>query len=107
MHRLLRQQLDQLGLTADQAPPADRWHALLRLVSDTYSAALDEAALRAPEGCMASLRHDFKTPLSSIRGFAAAMVEDPAMPLGTRSEFLQLIVQESDRLTRLIDDNLR
>lgn len=107
MHQLLCQQLAQLHLDQQPTPTTAQWNAFLILVGDTYHAALDEPSVPAPEGSLAHLRHDFKTPLSSIRGFAAAMLEDKEMPADTRTEFLQLVVQESDRLKELIDHHLR
>jgi two-component system phosphate regulon sensor histidine kinase PhoR len=51
-----------------------------------------------------NVSHELKTPLTSIKGFAETLkyVEDKE----TRNKFLGIIDDESDRLTRLIDDIL-
>jgi two-component system, OmpR family, phosphate regulon sensor histidine kinase PhoR len=53
---------------------------------------------------VANVSHELKTPLTSIKGFAETLkyVEDTA----TREKFLNIINDESERLTRLINDIL-
>lgn len=53
---------------------------------------------------VANVTHELKTPLTSIRGFAETLkyVEDRE----TKDKFLNIINDESDRLTRLINDIL-
>lgn len=53
---------------------------------------------------VANVSHELKTPLTSIRGFSETLkyVEDEE----TRHKFLDIINEESERLTRLIDDIL-
>ncbi|WP_238882512.1 two-component system histidine kinase PnpS [Clostridium sp. YIM B02551] len=53
---------------------------------------------------VANVSHELKTPLTSIKGFAETLkyVEDEA----TRQKFLGIIDDESERLTRLINDIL-
>lgn len=46
-------------------------------------------------------RHELKTPLATIRGYAETLRDDPDMALAQRQEFLDVIVTECDRLTRL------
>jgi two-component system phosphate regulon sensor histidine kinase PhoR len=50
--------------------------------------------------------HELRTPLVSINGFASTILRDPEMDPATREEFLQIIVSEGTRLTRLIDNLL-
>lgn len=53
---------------------------------------------------VANVSHELKTPLTSIKGFSETLkyVEDEA----TRIKFLDIINEESERLTRLINDIL-
>ncbi|MFN7161631.1 MAG: sensor histidine kinase, partial [Fimbriimonadales bacterium] len=55
---------------------------------------------------VANVSHEFRTPLASIRSLAETIHDDPEMPHATRQRFLNLIVQEADRLTRIADDLL-
>ena len=55
---------------------------------------------------VANVSHEFRTPLASIRSLAETIHDDPAMPLETRQRFLNLMIQEADRLARIADDLL-
>jgi two-component system phosphate regulon sensor histidine kinase PhoR len=55
---------------------------------------------------VANVSHEFRTPLASIRSLAETIHDDPEMPHSTRQRFLNLIMQEADRLTRIADDLL-
>lgn len=67
---------------------------------DAMAKALAEKndALRA---FAASVSHEFKTPLASIRG-AIELLEDPAMAPEQRAKFMQNVSKDADRLTRLV-----
>lgn|GEM_PF-1560294 len=54
---------------------------------------------------VSKVSHEFRTPLTSIRGFAEILMMYGEVP-PAQKEFLQIISQESDRLTRLINDVL-
>ncbi|HEY2189917.1 MAG TPA: sensor histidine kinase [Caldimonas sp.] len=55
---------------------------------------------------MSSVTHELRTPLTSIRAFAELMVDDPAMDAAQRQRFLGLVVAETERLTRLVNQVL-
>src|SRR6185312_9763093 len=57
-------------------------------------------------GFLASVSHEMRTPLTSIRSFSEILLNYPDEDEGTRHEFLEIIIKESDRLTRLINDVL-
>ena len=48
-----------------------------------------------------SYSHEFKTPIASIKGFAQLLLEDGNLSEETRREYLQIIVDESERLSGL------
>ncbi len=52
---------------------------------------------------ISSVSHELRTPLTSIKAYAETMLEDHEMRDETRREFLQIINEESDRLTDLIN----
>lgn len=60
---------------------------------------------RMKDNFLSTVSHELRTPLTSIKGFAEILLsyeEDTE----TQREFLGIINEESDRLTRLIDDLL-
>ena len=97
---------------------------VLRIVDEAsqlraYSQALEKATaeLRAAnerlEGLdrlkdefMSSVTHELRTPLTSIRALTELMQTDPAMPAGQRQQFLEIVVAETERLTRLVNQVL-
>jgi two-component system, NtrC family, sensor histidine kinase HydH len=54
----------------------------------------------------AILAHEIRNPLASIRGTAEILMEDGTPP-ESRHEFLEILVKESDRLNRVVEDFLR
>jgi len=48
--------------------------------------------------------HELRSPLASIKGFASTILADKEMDGETRTEFLNIINDESERLARLIED---
>lgn len=55
---------------------------------------------------IASVSHEFKTPIASIKGYAR-LLQMPGLDEETRQEYIRMISQESDRLSRLSDTLLR
>lgn len=50
--------------------------------------------------------HEFKTPITSLGGFADLLLEDEDMPAGERREYLKIISDESRRLAGLANSVL-
>lgn len=48
-----------------------------------------------------SYSHEFKTPIASINGFAQLLINDDSLDCETRKKYLQIIVDESERLSAL------
>ena len=55
---------------------------------------------------VASVSHELKTPLTAIRMFAETLAMGRSRDERTRSEYLETIVSESERLARLVDNVL-
>jgi nitrogen-specific signal transduction histidine kinase len=55
---------------------------------------------------VASVSHELKTPLTAIRLFAETLAMGRADDARTRSEYLQTVVSESERLSRLVENVL-
>ena len=55
---------------------------------------------------MSSVTHELRTPLTSIRALSELMLDTPDMEAGQREEFLRIVVSESERLSRLVNQVL-
>jgi len=55
---------------------------------------------------VATVSHEVRTPLTSIRSFSEILRDNPDLDQEQRQEFVSIIVQESERLSRLINDIL-
>jgi len=55
---------------------------------------------------VSTVTHELRTPLTSIRAFSEILLEDPRTNLAERTRFLSIIVKETERLTRLINQML-
>lgn len=55
---------------------------------------------------VANVSHELKTPVTSVKGFAETLLSDDVTDKDTEQQFLQIILDESKRLDRLIRDLL-
>mgnify|MGYP001177934779 CR=1 FL=1 len=55
---------------------------------------------------MSSVTHELRTPLTSIRAFSEMLLDDPDIDVADRQRFLGIIVSETERLTRLVNQVL-
>lgn len=53
-----------------------------------------------------TVTHEMRTPLTSIKALSEILADDDEIPEETRSEFLQTILNETNRMTRLISQVL-
>lgn len=61
---------------------------------------------RLKDEFISTVTHELRTPLTSIRAFSEILLANADMDIAQRSEFLGIIVKESERLTRLINEVL-
>jgi signal transduction histidine kinase len=61
---------------------------------------------RLKDNFITTVTHELRTPLTSIRAFSEILHDNPALEPEQRSEFVSIIVKESERLTRLINQVL-
>jgi signal transduction histidine kinase len=61
---------------------------------------------RLKDEFISTVTHELRTPLTSIRAFSEILLANPGMEVEQRSKFLSIIVKESERLTRLINQVL-
>ncbi len=55
---------------------------------------------------VSTVSHELKTPLAAIKAYTATLRANPSLYESHRDEFLGVVEQQADRLTRLVDDML-
>ena len=65
-----------------------------------------QATQQGQRDFVANVSHEMKTPLTSIHGFAQAILDGTAADGEAQKHAAQVIHEESDRLSRLVDDLL-
>jgi signal transduction histidine kinase len=55
---------------------------------------------------VSTVSHELRTPLTSIRAFAEILNDNPDTPVAKRQQFVGVILKETERLTRLINQIL-
>ena len=61
---------------------------------------------RLKDDFISTVTHELRTPLTSIRAFSEILNDNPQLDTGQREKFLGIIIKESERLTRLINQVL-
>ena len=61
---------------------------------------------RLKDDFISTITHELRTPLTSIRAFSEILHDNPALDPAQRERFLGIIINESERLTRLINQVL-
>ena len=61
---------------------------------------------RLKDDFISTVTHELRTPLTSIRAFSEILHDNPDLDAAEREKFLNIIIQESERLTRLINQVL-
>jgi two-component system phosphate regulon sensor histidine kinase PhoR len=62
---------------------------------------------RVRQDFVANVSHEFKTPLTAIRGFAETLLGGALEDVDHRKRFVEIIQEHAERLTRLTDDLLK
>ncbi len=89
-HELERKSQALLAATAELRAANERLRELDRLKDDFVS----------------TVTHELRTPLTSIRAFSEILRDNPELDGAERQKFLGIVIQESERLTRLINQVL-
>jgi signal transduction histidine kinase len=61
---------------------------------------------RMKDDFVSTVSHELRTPLTSIRAFAEILHDNPDTPPAKRQQFVGIILKETERLTRLINQIL-
>jgi Na+/proline symporter/nitrogen-specific signal transduction histidine kinase len=89
-HRLEQKQHELEAATRELKAANERLQELDRLKDDFIS----------------TVTHELRTPLTSIRAFSEILHDNPDLDGAERQRFLSLVIKESERLTRLINQVL-
>jgi signal transduction histidine kinase len=65
-----------------------------------------EHSLQMQRDFVADVSHELRTPLTTLRGNLGLLRRDPPAPLDEQADILNDMVEESDRLIRLVNDLL-
>ena len=107
--------LDEVMNILDEASQVRAYSHQLEEKSRELEAATDELRRanerlkeldRLKDDFMSSVTHELRTPLTSIRAFSEMLHDDPKIDLAERTRFLCIIVSETERLTRLVNQVL-
>ncbi len=93
--------LDYSHQLEQKSQQLERTSAMLRAANDRLRE-LD----RLKDEFVSTVTHELRTPLTSIRAFSEILLTAEDMAAEQRKEFLSIIVKESERLTRLINQVL-
>jgi two-component system sensor histidine kinase KdpD len=74
----------------------------LDLAERSQQTSIEFEAERLRTALLSSLSHDMRTPLASIEGAASTMLQEPEPAAPTRRELATTIMQESQRMGRLV-----
>jgi two-component system sensor histidine kinase KdpD len=78
-----------------------------RLMLESQNALIEVETEQLRNTLLASVSHDLRTPLAVISGASSSILRNPGMDISTQRELLQTIFDESDRLSRLVENLLR
>ncbi len=82
-------------------------HELERVSADLRAMNLRLTELdRLKDEFITTVTHELRTPLTSIRSFSEILHDNPELAGEQRREFLGIVIKESERLTRLINQVL-
>jgi signal transduction histidine kinase len=61
---------------------------------------------RLKDDFVSTVTHELRTPLTSMRAFAEILLDNPELPAAERERFLHIVIEEIERLSRLINQVL-
>jgi signal transduction histidine kinase len=90
---------DEVGLLAST------FNAMLSRLQDAFQRV--EHSLEMQRNFVADVSHELRTPLTTLRGNLGLLRRAPSMPVEEQTDILNDMVDESDRLIRLVNDLLK
>jgi two-component system sensor histidine kinase KdpD len=77
-----------------------------RLAEEAQHILAQAQAEKLRSSLLSSVSHDLRTPLAAIAGASSSLLESTSLDAETRHELLQMVYEEADRLSRLVDNLL-
>lgn len=96
--RLVVESDDEIGILADT------FNNMAFQLKTTLEEIKKSEALRRE--FVANVSHELRTPLTSIRSYAETLTDSQDIPKETEIDFLHVILNESDRMTKIVQDLL-
>ncbi|MBO4428943.1 MAG: HAMP domain-containing protein [Clostridia bacterium] len=88
---------------ADKSPDTDPNFGIMCVIHDnTGRYELDKSRREF----VSDVSHELRTPLTAIKGALETIIEYPDIDVGIRNNFLNMAVEECDRMTRIVGDLL-
>ena len=84
---------------------ASTFNSMLSRLQDAFQKV--EHSLQMQRNFVADVSHELRTPLTTLRGNLGLLRRDPPMPPEEQTDILTDMVDESDRLIRLVNDLLQ
>jgi two-component system phosphate regulon sensor histidine kinase PhoR len=72
----------------------------------TFASARSEEIEQLKNELVSTVSHELKTPLAAIKAYAVTLKQNPNLAEAQKSEFLGIVEQQADRLSRLVDEML-
>ncbi|MCW5873041.1 MAG: HAMP domain-containing protein [Anaerolineales bacterium] len=89
---------DEVGLLAST------FNSMLSRLQNAFQRV--EHSLQMQRGFVADISHELRTPLTTLRGNLGLLRRNPPMPSEEREDILNDLIDENDRLIRLVNDLL-
>lgn len=107
-HPELMRMLDETSHVLEYSRQLEQKTAELERASAALRAANERLTEldRLKDDFLSTVTHELRTPLTSIRALTEILYDNPDIEMEQRQEFLGLIIKESERLTRLINQVL-
>ncbi|HNA89874.1 MAG TPA: HAMP domain-containing sensor histidine kinase [Anaerolineales bacterium] len=96
--------VDYSGPQDEVGQLASTFNAMLTRLQDAFQKV--EHSLQMQRNFVADVSHELRTPLTTLRGNLGLLRRNPPMPKEDQDDILKDMVDESDRLIRLVNDLL-
>ncbi len=70
----------------------------------TSSEMMSKVTQMQQDELISAVTHELRTPLTSIRALSDILHNNPDLDIQQRQQFLKIIMQESERLTEVVDE---